>query len=56
MAQNNPLASDENPGTEELFRTSTRRHRWCEPGECVWIYSGVCEMVQPGSRVKDRVG
>ncbi len=47
--QNNPRASDENPGTEELpFRTINRAAQVVKPGECVWIYSGVYrEMVQP---------
>jgi hypothetical protein len=49
VAQNNPLASDENPGTEELpFRTINKAAQVVKPGECVWIYSGVYrEMVQP---------
>jgi hypothetical protein len=47
--QQNPRASDENVGTEQLpFRTINRAAQVVRPGERVWIHAGVYrEMVEP---------
>lgn len=49
VSQNNPKASDENDGTEELpFRTINHAAQVVKPGERVCIHSGIYrELVRP---------
>ena len=49
VSQNNPKASDENDGTEELpFRTINHAAQVVKPGERVYIHSGIYrELVRP---------
>ena len=49
VSQNNPKASDENDGTEELpFRTINHAAQVVKPGERVYIHSGIYrELIRP---------